>query len=335
MTSSDCRIIRGLIQNFYRHMLSLSDRPRQEGKKDAGNGRVMTDKTPKTTKKHLAAGVDRGGTRTRIVLINSLGSELKRAAHPSSHIKLLPDLIIKTALEWKLEPHIPVIIATRGAMTRKWKKLFLLKKLKGKINLLDVISDAQAAYLAAHGSGNGALLIAGTGSVVFLKRRSGRFEKIGGHSPAGGDPGSGLWIGNRFLKMKKGKKKGLDRRARAAYAAIAVSSAESGDLAAIELVRQAHEHLSNLLAGAVKKHIARASAVSRAAGRQTANIRKPLRVALTGGLMQNAFFRKTFIGRARGRFASVRLVFTTLKHTAEYAAAKLALENFYGRNRGT
>ncbi|MEI7482053.1 MAG: BadF/BadG/BcrA/BcrD ATPase family protein [Elusimicrobiota bacterium] len=295
----------------------------------------MTDKTPKTAKNRLAAGVDRGGTRTRIVLINGRGSELKKASHPSSHIKLLPNLIIKTALEWKLEPHIPVIIATRGAMTRKWKKPFLIKKLKGKINLLDVISDAQAAYLAAHGAGNGALLIAGTGSVVFLKRRSGRFEKIGGHSPAGGDPGSGLWIGTRFLKIKKMKKKGLDRRARAAYAAIAVNSAESGDLAAIGLVRQAHEHLSNLLAGAVKKHIARGSAAAGTPGQQTDNARKPLRVALTGGLMQNAFFRKTFIVRARGQFAPVRLVFTTLKRTAEYAAARLAMENFYGRNKGT
>ena len=263
--------------------------------------------------------MDRGGTRTRIVLINGRGSELKKVSHPTSHIKFLPDLIIKTALDWGLEPHIPVIIATRGGMTKKWKKLFLLKKMKGRVNLLDVISDAHAAYLAAHGSGNGALLIAGTGSVVFLRRRGGRFEKIGGHSPAGGDPGSGLWIGTQFLKRTKTKKRGLDRRSRAAYAAIAVNSAESGDIAALELVREAHEHLSNLLAGAVKKH----------------NAPGPLRVALAGGLMQNAFFRRTLTARARGRFASVRLVFTTLKRTAEYAAARLAMENFYGRNKGT
>lgn len=298
----------------------------------------MASKARKTTDKRLAAGVDRGGTLTRIVLINSRGSELKRAAHPTSHIKRLPDLIIKTVFEWGLEPHVPLVIATRGAMTQKWKKPFLLKKLKGRVNLLDVISDAQAAYLAAHGSGHGALLIAGTGSVVFHKRRDGRFEKIGGHSPAGGDPGSGLWIGTRFLKrMKTGKKavpaapywRGLDRRTRAAYAAMAISRAERGDIAAIELIREAHEHLSNLLDGAVKKHIACAGAVTKA----SAKAPKPLRVALTGGLMENAFFRRTFIVRARGRFASVRLAFIALRRTAEYAAARLAMENFYGRNK--
>jgi N-acetylglucosamine kinase-like BadF-type ATPase len=280
----------------------------------------MTSKTHKTTfRRRLAAGVDRGGTRTRIVLINGRGSELKRTAHPTSHIKYLPDLLIKTASAWGFEPHVPVVVATRGAMTRKWKKPFLFNKLKDKINLVDVISDAQAAYLAAHGSGDGILLIAGTGSVVFLKRRDGRFEKIGGHSPAGGDPGSGLWIGNRFLRKMKKKKKGLDRRERAAYAAIAVERAKRGNIAALELLREAHEHLSGLLAGAVKKH------------------RTPERfkVALTGGLMQNSFFRKVFIIRARERFPSVRLAFTTLKRTAEYAAARLAMENFYGRNKHT
>ena len=289
----------------------------------------MPSKTHKPTDNRLAVGVDRGGTRTRIVLINSRGMELKRAVYPTSGIKLLPDLIIRTALEWGLEPHVPMIIATRGAMTRKWKKPFLLKKLKGRVNLLDVISDAQAAYLAAHGAGNGVLLIAGTGSVVFLKRRGGRFEKVGGHNPAGGDPGSGLWIGTRFLKNAKIKKTGLNRRARAAYATAAVSGAKAGDIAALELVREAHKHLSNLLVGAIKKLDTTPKT------RTTIKAPKPLRVALAGGLMQNFFFRRTFITRARKRFALTRLAFTTLRRTAEYAAARLAMENFYGRNKDT
>ena len=269
--------------------------------------------------------MDRGGTHTRIVLINGRGSELKRVAHPTTHIKLLPDLIVKTSLEWELGPDVPMVIATRGAMTKKWKKPFLLKKLKGKVNLLDVISDAHAAYLAAHGSGQGALLIAGTGSVVFFKSPGRGFKKIGGHLPAAGDPGSGLWIGTKFLKITKAGRKKPDPRTRAAYAAQAISGAEKGDGAARELIREAHEHLLNLLAEAVKEHLAGAAKKSAA----------PLKVALAGGLMQNAFFRKTFIGRTRGRFASVRLAFTGLKRTAEYAAARLAMETFYGRNKGT
>jgi N-acetylglucosamine kinase-like BadF-type ATPase len=270
----------------------------------------MTKKTPKPANKRLAMGVDRGGTHTRIALINDRGTELKRAVYATAHIRNLTKMIVKTAAIWGLDSRVPVIIATRGAITRKWKKPFLLKKLKDRINLLDVISDAQAAYLAAHGSQTGALLIAGTGAVVFLKLRNGRFKKIGGLLPAGGDPGSGLWIGTRFLKTIKVKKNGLPPRARAAYAAKAVQEAERGDIAAIELIHKAHEHLSCLLAKALKK---------RTAG-------KPLKVALTGGLMRSAFFKKNFIAAARGHFASARLVFTGLKRPAENAAAELAMK---------
>ena len=280
----------------------------------------MTHKPHKNPDSLLAVGVDRGGTHTRIVLINGLGAELKRIVRPSSGIERLPNLIEKTAAAWGLEPHIPIVIATRGALTRKWKKPFLLKKLKGRVNLVDVISDAQAAYLAAHGSKTGALLIAGTGSVLFHKDPGGRFEKTGGHGPRTGDPGSGLWIGIRFLKTAVPaipRWRSLDRRAIAAYAAKAVRKAENGDLAALELIREAHERLSDLLAGAVW--------ISRRRGGG-----KPLRVALTGGLMQNAFFRKTFITRARKRFAPYRLVFISLRRPAEQAAAELAMGIYAG-----
>ncbi len=284
----------------------------------------MASKTRKTASKRLAVGVDRGGTRTRIVLINDRGTELKRVVRPTSGIERLPDLIVKTAAAWRLEPHIPVVIATRGAMTRKWKKPFLLKKLRGRVNLLDVISDAQAAYLAAHGSGSGVLLIAGTGSVVFLKRRNGRFGKIGGRSPAGGDPRSGRWIGTRDLKRTKAGKKRLNRRDRAAYAAEAVRQAENGDGIAAGLIREAYGHLSDLLAAAVDLC---AGAVPGTAA--------PLRVALAGGLMQNAFFRKNFIALARRRSAAARLSFVSLKRPAEHAAAKLAMGSFYAGNNNT
>ncbi|HBB68343.1 MAG: hypothetical protein A2X28_09230 [Elusimicrobia bacterium GWA2_56_46] len=282
----------------------------------------MTSKPRKTPDTRLAVGVDRGGTHTRIVLINGLGTELKRIVRPSSGIDRLPDLIERTAAAWGLKPHIPVVIATRGALTKKWKKTFLLKKLKGRVNLVDVISDAQAAYLAAHGSRTGALLIAGTGSVLFHRHPGGRFKKTGGHGSGAGDPGSGLWIGARFLKGAVPAVphwRSLDRRAIAAYAAKAVRKAEKGDPAAIKLISEAHDRLSGLLTGAV-----------RISGRRDGG--KPLRVALTGGLMQNAFFRKTFIARARRRFAPYRLVFIGLRRPAEQAAAGLAM-GIYARNK--
>lgn len=267
------------------------------------------------SEKRLALGVDRGGTHTRLALINGAGAGLKRAVFPSGDFRLLPELVLRTAAAWKLGPGVPAVIATRGALTRKWRKPFLLRKLRGRLNLLDVISDAQAAYLAAHGDGSGALLIAGTGSVVFLKGRDGRFRRTGGHGHPSGDPGSGLWLGTRFLRAARPGVKGLARRARASYAEEAVRKAAKGDKAALALVREAHEHLSDLLAAALKGR-------TRAAA--------PFKVALAGGLMNSPFFRKNFSARARSRLAPARLAFISLRRPAEYAAARLALEKHYG-----
>lgn len=295
------------------------------------SGAVNSAGIMKKIGKRPALGVDRGGTSTRLVLISGSGAELKRAVFPTCGFRNLPALIIRIAEAWELAPDVPAVIATRGALTRKWKKPFLLKKLKGRLNLLDVISDAQAAYLAAHGDGSGALLIAGTGSVVFLKGRGGRFRKIGGHSPASGDPGSGLWLGTRFLRAIRPGLKGLDRRSRAAYAEEAVKKAEQGDRTALRLVREAQGHLSDLLAAAVKDRRGAAARFGsvRLRSPQAAH-RKPLKVALTGGLMKNAFFRKNFIALARARLAPARLAFIALKRPAEYAAAKLAQEKYHG-----
>ena len=95
--------------------------------------------------KKPALGVDRGGTTTRLALVDARGRVLRRTALPTVHIKRLPALVLRTAAAWKLPPDTPAVIATRGAMTRKWKKPFLLARLKGGLNLLDVISDAEAA----------------------------------------------------------------------------------------------------------------------------------------------------------------------------------------------
>jgi len=267
----------------------------------------------------LALGVDRGGTSTRLLLIDGRGKELKRAVFPSASFRLLPALLIKTAAAWGIGPEVPAVIASRGVMTRKWKKPFLLKKTRGKINLVAVISDAEAAYLAAHGTKTGAaLLIAGTGAVLFFKNpRNGEFIKTGGFLPPGGDPGSGLWLGARYLRISGKRRKGIGRREAAAFASSALTAAKKGNAAAMELVREAQSHLSDLLAEALRH---------RAAPR-------PLKLALAGGLMGDEFFRKGFISSARERTPRGRVVFTGLARSAERAAADLAVSIYYARNK--
>ncbi|HOW90335.1 MAG TPA: hypothetical protein PL037_08625, partial [Elusimicrobiales bacterium] len=132
--------------------------------------------------------------------------------------------------------------------------------------------------------------------------------------PPGGDPGSGLWLGSRFLSLSAAKRKGLSRRDRAAYARKALERAEAGDRAALVLVRLAQDRLAGLLSEA-------------AAGRRS---RGPFRVALAGGLMQNDFFRRGFVRLARELLSPVRISIAPLRCTAETAAAGMAARRRQG-----
>ena len=147
-----------------------------------------------------AAGVDRGGTWTRLSCVNSRGRELRRTSFPTSDLGRLAARLEKEFKKLELNAEIPLIIATRGAFSKKWKKDFLFKAARGRFNLFNVISDTEAAHFAAFGGGEGLLLIAGTGSVAFYGDNTGRLVKTGGCDPVGGDPGSGRWLGQQYLK---------------------------------------------------------------------------------------------------------------------------------------
>src|SRR2546425_11278224 len=65
---------------------------------------------------------------------------------------------------------------------------------------VEVIADAQAALLGAIGDGPGALVLAGTGSIVVAHDGRGRWTRAGGLGPLVGDEGSGFWLGREWLR---------------------------------------------------------------------------------------------------------------------------------------
>src|SRR5207245_10207658 len=58
----------------------------------------------------------------------------------------------------------------------------------------------QAALLGAIGDGPGALVLAGTGSIVVAHDGRGRWTRAGGLGPLVGDEGSGVWLGREWLR---------------------------------------------------------------------------------------------------------------------------------------
>ncbi len=206
---------------------------------------------------------------------------------------------------------MPLFVATRGAFSQTWKKDFITASLAGRADTVGVISDAEAAYLAALGGRKGFLIIAGTGSVAMAPDGRGGFIKAGGHAPEGGDPGSGLWLGLAWLKLKKKKApagQGASGRV-AAFAAEAVEKARKGGPAALELAELAWTELAAL------------AAELRDDGFLPGG-RGPLPAALWGGLTDDEWFRAGLVRALEKRLSRKIKVFRPSMPPELYCALK-------------
>ncbi len=245
-----------------------------------------------------AAGADRGASWTRFCAVDRRGRVLKRDRLPTRGIKLFPSMIKAFLDRCGAPAGVPLFVATRGAFSRTWKKEFITAALAGRADTVGVISDAEAAYGAALGNVKGVLLIAGTGSVAMAPDGRGGFIKAGGHAPEGGDPGSGLWLGLAWLKLK-GKKvpsgEGAPGKA-AAFAAEAVKKARGGDPSALELAELSWTALAGL-AGELKDD-----------GFLPGG-RGPLAAALWGGLTDDPWFRAGLVRALENRLGREVKVF--------------------------
>ncbi|MBU3698872.1 MAG: hypothetical protein FGM33_02505 [Candidatus Kapabacteria bacterium] len=65
---------------------------------------------------------------------------------------------------------------------------------------LVLLSDAELLLAAAHGADAGAVLIAGTGSMMLMRRSDGLLQRVGGWGPAVDDMGGGMWLGRRAVR---------------------------------------------------------------------------------------------------------------------------------------
>lgn len=254
-------------------------------------------------------GVDRGGTWTRVAALDRRLRQVRSARFRTTPLRGLPKRLLALLARWPGADKAPLVIATRGAFSRPWKKAFLLKALEGRLGLLDVISDAEAAHLAAFRGGDGCLLIAGTGAVAF-GGRPGAFKKFGGFNPVSGDPGSGRWLGRQYLKLRGrlGEAGAMGHGRSAAFARRLLLLARRGDARAAALAAEAQAELAGLL--------------KEAAGRG----RGPVRVALAGGLLSDAAFARGFRRAARAALKGRKVSFLKPALPAEEASARLALE---------
>jgi len=161
-------------------------------------------------------GLDGGGTKTRCVLTDDLlkvlQTEESGAANPlvvgfekaaECLFNLIMSVIEKEQLNFRLIESIGVGLAGVGRIENREKlQKIILEKFsfaKDKVQKIEIFTDAEIALEGAFNGEAGAILIAGTGSIIYGKDESGKIFRVGGFGKTIGDEGSGYTIGRKGL----------------------------------------------------------------------------------------------------------------------------------------
>jgi N-acetylglucosamine kinase-like BadF-type ATPase len=179
---------------------------------------------------HLLA-VDGGGTKTLAVITDSTGSILGEGKAGASNYQVIGKEMSIKALVTSIQEALVEAAALNGGPVQFEKTVFALagidttndelevreiveetmKQLELATHMLLVENDCLSALLGATQNKAGALLISGTGSIVFAHDGRGNFFRTGGWGYRVGDEGSGYWIGKEairsIMKMNDGREK--------------------------------------------------------------------------------------------------------------------------------
>lgn len=161
----------------------------------------------------VVAGVDGGGSKTRVVVGTIDGEVLGEATGPGS--ATAPDRIDESAAT--IGSVVRQAMAAAGLEGSRPRVLVAGVSGAGRSNLqqalaagledieaadeVSVVGDGEVAFFDAFGTGPGVLLITGTGSIAHGRGPSGATLRCGGWGPAIGDEGSGWWIGRQALSV--------------------------------------------------------------------------------------------------------------------------------------
>ena len=157
----------------------------------------------------LSIGLDAGGTKT--ALLARSGSREVSLSGPGAHAlrdgaegaaDRLAELVREACREAGGAPAARVVAGVAGA-GREAERAALQRAFAERLGAgvrVEVVHDAAIALDAAWGEGSGAVLVVGTGSVLFARDEDGRTLRAGGWGHALGDDGSGTALGRAALR---------------------------------------------------------------------------------------------------------------------------------------
>lgn len=261
----------------------------------------------------LVVGVDLGGTWVRVLALAEGG----RVARITTRAPRAHDMTRFLRRVWRQRGWhgrvAALVVATRGVWTPR-ERAAVRARLRGLAQRVRVISDAEAAWMAALGDGAGVLILAGTGSIALGRTARGRWARAGGLGPLLGDEGSAFWLGREWLRARGRHPRALralvtsaDPVARiAAHAPAVVAHARRGHRTALRIVRAAQDHLAGLAATVAAE----------------VKLRPPITVGGAGSVMLDPWFQRG-VRRALAR-RGIRVRWSHRTTEPVVAAARLA-----------
>lgn len=185
----------------------------------------------------LVLGLDSGGTKTRVALANRDGRIVARDAGPGLNPFGAPGW--QNALTAHLARSLnvgPVEAAVLGLPFHgevpavSAEQIQIVRATMGD-RATRVVNDVEAAFIGAFAGGPGALLLAGTGSMVWASDGC-QTLRVGGFGEAFGDEGSAYWIGRKALSRVSRESDGRAEKSDLGAAVLAVCGTDADGLIA-------------------------------------------------------------------------------------------------------
>ena len=152
----------------------------------------------------MKIGVDGGGTKTELILIDEMGELVERhlagGCNPSIAGPEAARKTLATALS-RIRAHHPVsrtLLCMAGAPSF-WSETAATLQADDSFGKVDAVDDSRPVLELATGGKPGLVLHAGTGSFVAAQAPDGTLHYAGGTGWRFGDPGSGYDLGRRAV----------------------------------------------------------------------------------------------------------------------------------------
>ena len=154
-------------------------------------------------------GLDAGGTKTALLLNTATGERFMTA--PSVHalrdgIEAAADALAEAVTGALAGDPLGALCAGVAGAGREADRVQLERALASRLDTASVrvVPDAQIALHAAWGDESGAVLVVGTGSVLFAQDENGTCHRAGGWGWRVGDDGGGGSLGRAALRIALG-----------------------------------------------------------------------------------------------------------------------------------